>query len=104
MLVLPRALARADEVVEQEAEILQRMIAAAGPYLSRRQRWIMRQLRVKPLTEKALAAVAALAVEYRKYKDVPRCVRHDINRLTSLGLVREHGTVHAVCPACPVEL
>jgi len=60
--------------------------------------------RVKPLTEKALAAMAALAVEYRTYKDVPRCVRHDIDRLTSLGLVREHGKVHAVCPACPVEL
>ncbi len=47
--------------------------------------------RVKPLTEKALAAMAALAVEYRTYKDVPRCVRYDIDRLTSLGFVREHG-------------
>ncbi len=80
------------------------MVAKAGPYISRRQRWIMRQLRVKALTEKALAVMAALAVEYCKYKDVPRCVRHDIDRLTSLGLVREHGKVHAVCPACPVEL
>src|SRR5258705_4035534 len=80
------------------------MVAKAGPYISRRQRWIMRQLRVKALTEKALAVMAALAVEYCKYKDVPPCVRHDIDRLTSLGLVREDGKVHAVCPACPVEL
>src|SRR6266403_1661401 len=55
----------------QQAEILARMVAKAGPYISRRQRWIMRQLRVKALTEKALAVMAALAVEYCKYKDVP---------------------------------
>ena len=56
----------------QEVEIIAHMVAEAGPYISRCQRWIMRQLRIKPLTVKALAAVAASAVEYRDYKDVPR--------------------------------
>ena len=89
----------------QEAEILARMVADAGPYISRRQRWIMRQLRIKPLTVKALAAMATSAAEYRDYKDVPRCVAHDIARLESRGLVRQHGgKVQAVCPPCPVEL
>jgi hypothetical protein len=64
-------------------------------------RKLLRRSRVKPLMEKALAAMAALAVEYRTYKDVPRCVRHDIDRLTSLGFVREHaGKVLADVP-CP---
>src|SRR5260370_14870470 len=45
----------------QDAEILSRMVADAGPYISRRHRCIMRQLRIKPLTVKALAAPAGLA-------------------------------------------
>jgi hypothetical protein len=57
----------------------------------------MRQLRIEPLTEKALTTMASSAAEYRGYKDVTRCVRHDIDKLLSLGIVREHnGKVHAV--------
>jgi repressor of nif and glnA expression len=65
-------------------------------------RKLLRRSLVKPLTEKALAAMAAaLAVEYRTYKDVPRCVRYDIDRLTSLGFVREHGGKVLADVPCP---
>jgi hypothetical protein len=86
----------------QQAAILAGMVAAAGPYVSRRQRWILRQIRLKPVTEKALATMASSAAEYRSYKDVPRCVQHDIARLTALGLVQiRGGMVHAGVEAPP---
>ena len=84
-------------LLAQESEFLARMVAEAGPYISRRRRWIMRQLRVKPLTENALATMALSAVEYRDYKYVPRCVRSDLAGLVSLGLVHEHGGQGSRC-------
>jgi hypothetical protein len=79
-------------VSAHEAAILQRMIAEAGPFLSRRQRWIMRQIKIKPHTEEQLATMAASAPEYRELKLKDRAVHNDIVGLIALGLVREHGS------------
>ena len=80
----------------RQADVLAAMIAAAGPYLSRRRRWIIRQLRIKPLTEKALTAMAAGAPEYRDLKLVDRAVANDVDGLVVLGLViKQGGKVHA---------
>jgi hypothetical protein len=74
-----------------EAEAIAVMVAEAGPYMSRRQRWILRQLRIKPLAETALTKLAAKALAYRDYKHPDRCVRHDIAKLTERGLVQARG-------------
>jgi hypothetical protein len=84
------------QLSEKEAGIIAGMVAEAGPFLSRRRRWIIRQLRVKALTEKVLVTMASSATEYRSYKDVPRCVEHDISGLAALGLVQiRGGKLHA---------
>jgi hypothetical protein len=75
----------------QEAEILQRMITAEGPYISRRRRWIMRMIRIKPMTEKALVTMAASAPEYRDLKQIERAVQNDIRGLLSLGMASKQG-------------
>jgi predicted alpha/beta hydrolase len=74
-----------------QAAILAGIVAEAGPYLSRRCRWVMRQLREQPMAEVKLAKAAAAAVEFRGYKDVPRCLQNDLARLTTLALVQIRG-------------
>jgi hypothetical protein len=73
--------------------IMQRLIANAGPYLSRRQRWIMRQVKAKPMPVSALAELAASAAEYRGYKRPDRCVAHDIAKLVESGMLQTHAGV-----------
>jgi hypothetical protein len=83
------------QLSEKEAEVIAGMVAEAGPFLSRRRRWILRQLRVKTLTQHTLTTMASSAAEYRDYKDIPRCVDHDIDSLFSLGMIREgNGKLH----------
>jgi hypothetical protein len=64
------------ELSDRESEILQRMIAEAGPFLSRRCRWIMRQIRVKPMTAEELETMAISAPEYRDLKQIGRTIHH----------------------------
>jgi len=72
---------RGFEPTRAQAAMLDRMIADAGPYLSRRERWILRHIRVEPMHESKLVKLAADAAEYRPYKQVPKCVSHDVAKL-----------------------
>ena len=84
----------------REMMILSDMIAAAGPYLSRRRRWVMRQVRNEPRSESSLIDTARHAAEYRTYKGIPACVRNDLRALVELGLVRElDGKIVAITQA-----
>jgi hypothetical protein len=65
------------------------MVDNAGPYLTRRQRWVMRQLREQPRREESLIKEAKSAVEYRQYKGIAACVGNDIRKLIEVGLVRK---------------
>jgi hypothetical protein len=76
------------EPTPAQVAILDRMIAAAGPYISRRERWILRQLNVKPTSESSLVKLASKAAEYREYKHPDRCVGHDIGKLVARSLIR----------------
>ncbi len=53
--------------------LMARMIADAGPFISRRQRWIFRQIQTRPLSETKLVAKAADAAEYRDLKHIGLC-------------------------------
>jgi hypothetical protein len=71
----------------QDALIAQ-MIRDAGPFLPKRQRWIMRQLADgRQRLESALAKMAESAVEFREYKRPAQCVRNDLYELQELGLI-----------------
>jgi hypothetical protein len=73
----------------QQIDIITRMVAAAGPYLSRRQRWVVRQLKAKPtMSQSALVKLASKAAEFRQYKHVDRCVANDIAKLVARNLIR----------------
>ena len=50
------------------------MIADAGPFLSSCRRWIMRALKVKPMTVEELATMAISAPEYRDLKQIDRAI------------------------------
>jgi len=76
----------------EQSRVLARMFAAAGPHLSRRQRWIMRQLRERPIRpESELAELATSADQYAGYSKPERCIRHDLEKLSELGLVSVRG-------------
>jgi hypothetical protein len=76
------------ELTPAQAGTLARMIADAGEYLSRRHRWILRQLRSRPMQQQTLSKLAADAQEYRPYKQIPKCVAHDLAKLAERGLIR----------------
>jgi hypothetical protein len=72
-----------------EHAIMDRLVADAGEYLTRRQRWIMRQLRTRPgISQSALAELAAKAPEFRGFKRPDLCIGHDIAKLVEMGLVK----------------
>jgi hypothetical protein len=79
------------EPTPAQAATLDRMIADAGPYLSRRERWILRQLKAKPMSQSALVKLASKAAEFRGYKHPDRCVANDIGKLAARGLIQARG-------------
>jgi len=79
------------EPTPSQAATLDRMIADAGPYLSRRQRWILRNLRSKPISQAALVKLASKAAEFRGYKQPDRCIANDIGKLAARGLIQARG-------------
>jgi hypothetical protein len=85
------------ELTPDQAVILAGMVAAAGPYLTKRQRWIMRQVKLKPCSESKLVNTAPKAPEYRAYKDPARCVRHDIAKLLELGMITINNLMITAC-------
>ena len=51
------------EPTPDQAMVLDRMIAEAGEFMGRRQRWILRQIRMKPMSATALLKPAIKAAE-----------------------------------------
>jgi hypothetical protein len=81
----------------REAMVIEQMIAEAGPFLNRRQRWVMRKVRLAPLTKAKLAEMAAHAVEYTGLKRFDIATRNDVIELIRLGLIAERdGLLHPV--------
>jgi hypothetical protein len=76
------------EPTPEQAVVLARMIDEAGAFISRRQRWILRQLTARPLYEAKLVTRAADAAEYRDLKYVDRGVAHDLRKLVELGRIK----------------
>jgi hypothetical protein len=76
---------------QQQATVLDRMIADAGEYLSRRERWVLRQLKAKPMSESGLVKLATKAAEFRGYKHPGRCVANDIGKLAARNLIQARG-------------
>jgi hypothetical protein len=94
------------EPTPAQAATLDRMIADAGPFLSRRERWVLRHVKAKPTCIEALARLAKGAAEYRPYKDVARCVANDVARMVERGLIRMRddvidGAAEAGRPSAP---
>ena len=81
---------RGHEMTPAQATVFERMIANAGPYLSRRERWVLWQVKAKPTCVEALARLAKGTAEYRSYKDLARCVGNDVARLVERGLIKTH--------------
>jgi hypothetical protein len=79
---------RGHEPTQAQAEVLNLMISDAGPYMNRRQRWVLRQVKAKPTCVEVLAVLAAKADEYRDYKHTERCVANDLAKLVELGLIQ----------------
>jgi hypothetical protein len=71
----------------REAAIIARLVAEAGPYISRRQRWIMRLIREKPRAENVVMGEAMKAAEYSDLKRIPQAVGNDLRGLLELGLI-----------------
>lgn len=86
-------------VTQHEAEIIARMTAQAGPFLSQRLRWVMREIKVAPMSESDLASKAKSTNHYREYKRLDLRVRRDLDKLEELGLVRRNGAL--VAPRSP---
>jgi hypothetical protein len=89
---------RGFELTRPQAAIMAQLIATAGPYLSRRERWVMRHIKAEPMCAEALAKLAKGSVEFRGYKDLARCIENDIRKLAQRGLIQlrtdlavEHG-------------
>jgi hypothetical protein len=78
----------------EQAATLDRMIAEAGPYLSRRERWVLRHLRSTPRSESELVRLASKAAEFREYKHPDRCVANDIGKLVERNLIQTRGLVY----------
>jgi hypothetical protein len=76
------------EPTPAQAAVLDLMIAEAGPFLSRRERWVLRQVKAKPTCMETLARLAKGTPEYRPYKDVGRCVANDVARMVERGLIQ----------------
>jgi hypothetical protein len=76
------------DITNQQAMVLDQMISDAGPYLNRRQRWVLRQVKAKPTCGEVLAVLAAKAAEYRDYKHPERCVANDVAKLVERGLIQ----------------
>ena len=76
------------EPTPAQAAVLDRMIAEAGPFLSRRERWVLRHVKAKPTCIKTLARLAKGTPEYRPYKNVARCVANDVARMVERGLIQ----------------
>jgi hypothetical protein len=89
---------------EQDA-ILARLVDQVGPFVSRRQRWILRQIQTRPLYESKLVTKAAGAAEYRDLKHVDRGVAHDLKKLVEIGRIKVSvgGCVTLVSGTGPVE-
>jgi hypothetical protein len=68
--------------------ILGKMITEAGPFLSKRERWVMRQLRGGPMPGAELVKLAADAVEYREHKRLDICIARDVAKLVERGMVQ----------------
>ena len=79
------------EPTPAQAATLSQMIADAGPYLSRRERWVLRQVRAGHSTQSKLVKLAAGAAEYRGMKRVDLCVANDLAKLVEHGLIRGRG-------------
>jgi hypothetical protein len=85
----------------EQAAALDQMVADAGEFLTRRQRWILRHLRAKPMSESALAKLANKAAEFREYKHPDRCLANDIGKLAELNLIQTlGGLVYYPVPRC----
>jgi hypothetical protein len=81
----------------QQAATLERLVAEAGPYLSKRCRWLLRLLRKGPGTVEGIYNMALDAVEYSDLQRVGRGLQNDMRRLIDLGLVEVVGDeFHAV--------
>lgn len=85
------------ELTAQQAEAIKRMVAEAGPYLSSRRRWIMRQINSGCHDEGLLIERAKSAAPFRHCTYVDRCVRNDLATLARDGLImsRTCGTAPA---------
>jgi hypothetical protein len=83
--------ARGIEPTLAQAAVLDQMIAAAGEFVSRRQRWILRQLKENPTSESALVKLAIKAPEFCEYKHPDRCVANDIGKLVERNLIQTRG-------------
>jgi hypothetical protein len=79
---------RGHELSARQAQTIDSMIVAAGPYLTQRERWLMKQLSNSPdATDEQLAALAIDAHAYRFCRDFRRCVGNDVRKLTAMGLI-----------------
>jgi hypothetical protein len=77
-------------MTEPQHALIAQMIAEAGPYLTRRERWVLRQIRAGGSTGlEALTSLAKESVEYRSFKDVARCVANDVAKMVERGLIRK---------------
>lgn len=76
------------QMTASQAAILARMIEQAGPFLSRRERWVVRQVKAKPTCIEALAQLAKGALEYRGLKRLEIAIGHDVQKLLERGLIK----------------
>jgi hypothetical protein len=78
-----------------QAALMDQLIAESGPFLPKRERWVLRQVKAKPTSIEVLARMAKGAPEYWGLKRLEVCISHDVNKLVERGLVQMHDGVIA---------